>query len=568
MPDRLAKAKQLHAEALGRAPEERESFLDRECGPDTELRRQVAALLANEFDATRDHSPSPAPAARIGRYEVVQRLGAGGMGVVLLARDTVLQRMVAVKSLLPGEGNTEERAWMQERLLREARAAAMLSHPGIATLHDVIQDSGVTYVVMEFVQGTTLADILQRGRQPREWVIDVVIQTAGALDYAHAKGIIHRDIKPPNLLRDSAGRVKIVDFGIAKILHSETETTKGIVMGTVEYMSPEQINAQPLTGRADQFALAVMSYRMLTGRALFPNAESIGTLSYLNCHGTPEDPSEVDRSLPSAVDAVFRRALAKAADQRYPTCTEFALALRNALGEIPAPPVAALSSDTAAPPAAAASAPAVAPMLPVEQPLGAPSTVRETAADAGPAFHLTADPPNRILRAIGIAAAGVIIAGLAGLGVSVWKEEARRRDLLGKMSKDTPASNSQPEKKVESGAGRKGTITEKLPVPSDGRGGKQPLRTKGSVPAYSGPEAGQMVWTGTLAPGATLALEPGVPAFSGAYLPGVAVTVEITPSVVEIVTPPNNNNRWKRLVMRNAAARPLSLIIVKWRVSK
>jgi serine/threonine-protein kinase len=319
---------------------DRASFLEIACGTDTELRTVVDALLRTSVGGNAVQAP--VPPSRIGRYELEKRLGSGAMGEVYLCRDTLLHRRVALKSIIntPG-GDPAKHAWFHDRLIREARAAAALSHPNIAALHDIVEEQGVSYVVMEFIDGTTVAGasgpIAADRIPPRDWALHVLRQAASGLDYAHQHGIVHRDIKPANLLIDSTGTVKIVDFGIAKILEPDTTQTQtqGLMMGTPQFMSPEQIRAEPLSGAADQFSLAAMAYIMLTGRTLFPGVTAMTSLMYKHCFDQPESPSRIRSDLSPAVDQVLARGLAKKASDRYPSCREFVASLETALVNIP-----------------------------------------------------------------------------------------------------------------------------------------------------------------------------------------------------------------------------------------
>jgi len=215
-----------------------------------------------------------------GRYTVQGQLGRGAMGVVYLASDPLLNRQVAIKTVDFGVEVPEEREFLRERLLRDARAAAGLRHPNIVAVHDVFEDDGRAYVVMEYVEGDTLSARLKAYPLPGTPVtLQILREMAEALDYTHSRGVIHRDIKPANVMIDAVGAVKIMDFGIARISDTRTSTPTGVVMGTVEYMAPEQIRGETADGRADQFALAVVGYQMMTGSTLF-GPHTVATLTY------------------------------------------------------------------------------------------------------------------------------------------------------------------------------------------------------------------------------------------------------------------------------------------------
>jgi serine/threonine-protein kinase len=253
------------------------------------------------------------------------------MGVVYHAIDPNIGRPVAIKTIrLTEVANGEEQKRLRERLFREARSAGMLSHPGIVTIYDVEEQDGLAYIAMEYVDGPTLDQVLSGPDAiPPEGLFSILAQTAAALDYAHGKGIVHRDIKPANIMITNDGTAKIADFGIAKITTSEQFTMTGSIVGTPHYMSPEQVQGQPVDGRSDQFSLAVMSYEMLTGEKPY-TGEHLTTVVYKIVAEEPIPPHRINPSLSGTIEAVIRKGLAKKADGRYATCTEFADALEKA----------------------------------------------------------------------------------------------------------------------------------------------------------------------------------------------------------------------------------------------
>jgi serine/threonine protein kinase len=265
----------------------------------------------------------------IGRYPVVRELGRGAMGIVYLAQHPSMDRMVAIKTFRVPEGDDAE--WLnRDRLLAEADRAGGLDHPNIVKIYDVDDRSEPPYIVMEYVDGPTLEQLLSTDPPDSDLSISILRQAAEALDYAHNQGIIHRDIKPANLMLDSKNTVKITDFGIAKRAGANTHTTSRF-MGTPEYMSPEQLEGRPdIDGRADQFALATIAYQLVTGRKPF-EADTVTALSHLIANKNPTPPSQVNRSLSRRVDAVIGKALSKSRDRRYSSCTEFTDALELAL---------------------------------------------------------------------------------------------------------------------------------------------------------------------------------------------------------------------------------------------
>jgi serine/threonine protein kinase len=268
----------------------------------------------------------------IGRYQILGELGRGAMGIVYRALDPAIGRQVAIKTIkLADFSDTDEHDRLRERLLREAQSAGILSHPGIVVVYDVSEQNGVAYIAMEFVNGPTLDKALSAEEPPGpERVLDIMRQTAAALDYAHKKGIVHRDIKPANIMLDEDGTAKITDFGVAKIAASHQLTQAGTVLGTPNYMSPEQIQGKSVDGRADQFAFAVVAYEMLTGEKPFAG-EQLTTVLYKIVSEDPPAPHLLNPTLGWPVAMVLSRALSKDRDKRYATCSEFASALEAAL---------------------------------------------------------------------------------------------------------------------------------------------------------------------------------------------------------------------------------------------
>ncbi len=257
------------------------------------------------------------------------------MGIVYRAQDPAIGRTIAIKSIRLNELTEEaERDRLRERLFREAQSAGMLSHPGIVTIYDIAEESGMAYIFMEFVNGPPLEKMLLAAQTPdKETLLSIFRQTAAALDYAHKKGIVHRDIKPANIMIHEDGTAKITDFGVAKIV-SQQMTVAGTMMGTPSYMSPEQIQGGAITGRTDQFSLAVVAYEVLTGEKPF-TAEYLPTLLYRIVREEPLPPQRLNTTLGAAVEPVLRKALAKNSAERYETCADFISALAVACNATP-----------------------------------------------------------------------------------------------------------------------------------------------------------------------------------------------------------------------------------------
>src|SRR4051794_4448076 len=268
---------------------------------------------------------------RIGRYKIVRELGRGAMGVVYHAIDPNIGRPVAIKTIQLGGGRKqEEQERLRERLFREARSAGILSHPGIVTIYDVEHQGELAYIAMEYVDGPTLDHLLsEQPTIPPARLFSVLGQTAAALDYAHQKGIVHRDIKPANITIAADGMAKITDFGIAKITASDQLTMTGSIVGTPHYMSPEQVQGQPVDGRSDQFSLAVIAYETLTGEKPY-TGEHLTTVVYKIVTEEPAAPHRLNPSLSGPIETVLRKALSKKPDARFRACQEFIEALEKA----------------------------------------------------------------------------------------------------------------------------------------------------------------------------------------------------------------------------------------------
>jgi len=269
----------------------------------------------------------------IGRYEIVEELGRGAMGSVFKARDPAVGRIVALKTIhttaLEGAQSEEYRT----RFYREARASGVLAHPGIVPVFDVGDDAGVPFLVMEFVEGRNLADVIKKGeRYTLDRVSEIVQQIAEALGYAHRQGVIHRDIKPANILMTSKAvygseRPRITDFGIAKLASSDITTT-GQLLGTPSFMPPEQFTGSPIDGRADLFSLGVILYSLATGEQPFPG-ETMTAVSYKVVYTEPIPPAKLNPAIPARYEALILKALAKSPSDRFQTGEEMAQELAS-----------------------------------------------------------------------------------------------------------------------------------------------------------------------------------------------------------------------------------------------
>ncbi|MBX7186163.1 MAG: serine/threonine protein kinase, partial [Vicinamibacteria bacterium] len=253
------------------------------------------------------------PADRIGKYEVVSKIGQGAMGEVYKARDTVLDRFVAIKTMSAAVlGNPE----MGQRFLREAQSAARLNHPNVVTLHEFGEDAGRFFMAMELLDGEDLSHTLKRGALAAlEDKLPVMEQILDGVAYAHAQGVIHRDLKPANIHIQSNGHIKVMDFGLARLGESEI-TRAGTVMGTPNYMSPEQVRGEKTGPASDVFALGAMFYEILSGRRAF-DADSMHAVLYKVTESQPPSLAEVCEGIPPVIVTFVWRALAKAPELRY-----------------------------------------------------------------------------------------------------------------------------------------------------------------------------------------------------------------------------------------------------------
>ena len=277
---------------------------------------------------------------KLGRYEVVRELGKGAMGVVYLAKDPVIGRLVALKTIrTSAHADDDETKEFQQRFIREAQAAGILNHPSIVTVHDIGQDDGgMSFIAMEYVEGANLKEVLAQGRSLSfEQIGDLIAQVAEALDFAHAKGIVHRDVKPANVILLEGNRAKITDFGIAKIATGAANlTTTGQFLGTPNYMAPEQIKGAPVDGRTDIFSLGICLYECLTRRKPF-GGDSLTSISYKIVHEPFPPLGEINPTIPHGFEEVVAHCLAKDPAKRYQRGRDLAAALRAVLrGERPA----------------------------------------------------------------------------------------------------------------------------------------------------------------------------------------------------------------------------------------
>jgi serine/threonine-protein kinase len=345
-PERYKQIGELYHQALAVEPEHRDAFLDRACSADDELRREVQSLLAaDEQVASFLDSPAMEVAAKIlseeqprskigytvGHYHILSKLGAGGMGEVYLAEDTRLNRNVAIK-FLPAE--LLQDAMAKKRLLREAQAAAKLDHPNICSIHEVGEQDGNSFIVMQCVEGETLKRLIDGKLLGLDSLLSISLQIADALAAAHAQGIVHRDLKSSNIMVTGRGQAKVLDFGLAKVLAAEGAQTgneltqTGAVMGTPAFMSPEQARGERADWRSDIFSLGVVMYQMATGRLPFKGKSPAETMNAV-INEPHTSVAEWNQDIPPELSAIIDRALAKAPEDRYQSSRKILSDLRR-----------------------------------------------------------------------------------------------------------------------------------------------------------------------------------------------------------------------------------------------
>jgi serine/threonine protein kinase len=334
----------LFLEAVDLSSEERVRFLDNACAGDVEIRREVESLLTHDGTSERHITEALAgtaqslfdavtlkPGVRVGDYEVRKLIGSGGMGEVYQARDLRLARNVAIKVLPSFLTNDPDRL---SRFEQEARAAAALNHPNILAVYQMGFCDGAPYLVSELLEGNTLRELMKRG--PLAWrkAVEYAVQVVRGLAAAHGKGITHRDLKPENLFVTKDRHIKILDFGLAKLSdalsygHAGPVTPAGLVMGTVGYMSPEQVRGQEADYRADFFAFGAILYEMLCGQRAFKKPTAVDTMSAI----LSEDPPSILQLLPAtppALQRVVHRCLEKNREQRFQSASDLAFALES-----------------------------------------------------------------------------------------------------------------------------------------------------------------------------------------------------------------------------------------------
>ena len=349
--ERWEQVERIYHSALEREPSERAAFLQQACRGDEALRGEVESLLVYHEKA-EDFIEAPAvevaaevmaqdraqsmEGQQFCAYKILSLLGAGGMGEVYLAEDPRLDRTIAIK-ILPREVSSNPDR--MRRFVREARAASALKHPNVAHIYEIGECDGTQFIAMEYVEGQTLAARIGSRPLATAEILDIAIQVADALEEAHSKGITHRDIKPANLMLTARGQVKVLDFGVAKVTHPEgqskssdcstwAKTEAGALLGTVEYMSPEQVLGKEVDHRTDIFSLGVVLYEMATGRSPLSGASTSETMDRI-LHAQPDAIARFNHNVPSELERIVRKCLEKDRERRYQSARELLIDLRN-----------------------------------------------------------------------------------------------------------------------------------------------------------------------------------------------------------------------------------------------
>ena len=448
-PERWRQIREVLAQALDLAPGERAPFLDRACSSDPSLRQEVETLLASSPNMRSSFLQSPparatlASGTRLGDYEVKSLLGSGGMGEVYRARDARLGRDVAIKILPQSLSSDVDRLC---RFEQEARAAAALNHPNILAVFQMGTHDGAPYLVSELLEGETLRECLQHSRLPVRRAIEYGVQTARGLSAAHEKGIVHRDLKPENLFVTKDGRVKVLDFGLAKLTQrtgSEPdapmigqETQPGVVMGTSGYMSPEQVRGQVADYRSDIFSFGTILYEMLTGERAFQKPTSAETMTAV-LNEDPASISQVTSNTPPALQRVLHRCLEKNPEQRFQSASDLAFAL-DALSESSGNPAALSNKQPRRISKVWAVAAAVAAMVAVLLVIHFRVPPRQQPKHELVKRQLTANTPGDPVRSAALSRDGKYLAYVSVLSKKTHILEIGSGDLRGLQSPDAP----------------------------------------------------------------------------------------------------------------------------------
>jgi serine/threonine-protein kinase len=484
---------------------------------------------------------------RIGRYTVEGELGRGGCGIVYLGRDLKMNRLVAIKTILTRELESSSGGQnLKTRLEREAQSAGSLNHPAIVTVYELGEENDVTYFVMEYVDGPPLDTMMNGGALEFPRVIQLLREVAGGLDFANSKGIIHRDVKPANILVSSTGHAKISDFGVAKILESTTMTTTGVAIGTPAYMSPEQILTKPLNGRSDQFSLGVIAFEMVTGRKPF-NADSLPGLIHQILSVEPPSAAEINAAVGEPAASILRKVLHKEATERYDNCTAFVDALEAAL--IRREPT-------------------------LQVPVAIPAQTTENKSPALTQQSSGAAVKAGLALAFSIALAAFVYSRSHQAPVATPAPPSSAAAVVPEAAPPRP----EPVKPAEPVAVEKTVKKEnkpKTPEPKAEPPKAPPVVAAAPDPgpdqpasSYMGSPEGRFSWSGALPAGERLVIVRNrvrMGSISGNSLPaGVPVQVEVRPADIRVMQQPAASNGF-RLILVNQSGHDVSTFTVLWR---
>ena len=358
-PDVWQRVKEVLAGALEREPAERPAYLDQVCAEQS-LRKEVESLISTQEKGDSGFLEQPAvengalkSGTVLGSYEILAHLGSGGMGDVYRARDTRLNREVAVKVLSPTFADDPT---LLMRFRREAQVLASLNHPNIVTIYDVGQENRTVFIAMELVDGKALDEILAPGAMPTRDVLDIAIQIGAGLAVAHESGIVHRDLKPKNVMIRQDGLAKILDFGLSKLAPgfpksaldgTPAATEQGVILGTIDYMSPEQASGLPTDFRSDQFSFGSLLYEMVTGKRPFHRETVPQTLAAI-IEDEPKPIASLNSKVPRAIETIVHRCMAKKPERRYASTQELARDLKEIRDSSAAEETTSLSASSRA----------------------------------------------------------------------------------------------------------------------------------------------------------------------------------------------------------------------------